>query len=286
MIHIFSLLLGFVASVLATLLIPEVTFFINWIAKKCKLYPKYSIINEHVDKKLFNSVLCLEINDRKFSEIATEYLMQNHNKIILITNVQEPEWFYKKFKKYIEDKKYGCTKIALMLKKYEEYFQQTPFEKPKVDKILNDIIKKYYNEKSDIKIWPHLKQFVISNIENKARISYFRLKFENEPSCKDFKMRNKLHQVYFFEKLINYNTNSIFKDSAENSYAGTDSLILNNKIVLNHNEPIKELSYQDNNLIYNLKKGFFHQVAVNYNDCDAHFKTTSSILKTLYNFNV
>jgi len=285
MFFIISFLLGIVASILATMIYPQIACFLSKYSKYIGLDSHYRIIAEKANKLVFNDIICLDISEKVFSQIATKYMRNNNNRNILITNIQEPKWFYKKFKEYVEDIDHGATEIKTILDEYENAFLKSINLNTANEKI-NVISKEFYSKNSSIKIFPHLKSFSMSKIDNKARINFFDLKLANITSCDNFKKRNKAYEVYFFEKLINFETKSLFKNIGENDYNGTDALILNNKIVLNYYDSIQELNYQNNHLIKIVKGGFFHYIIEEYINNTSNFDDTSTILKRVYGIDI
>ena len=276
-----GILLGFVlgvlSSIVANLLKPQTYFFLN---KYCFFLKKSTqIVYGNSKQKIFNNVILLDVHEKEFSKIACEFLKDCKYKNFIITNIKEPSWFYRNFKDYVNSEKTEHKRAKLLLKKFENTINNINNS----NVIIEELIELFYNG-NDINIFPHLRDFANSSVENKNRMNFFDLNLNSTNSLNNFKSRNRDFEVYFFEKFINYKINSYFHDinDSQFDYRGTDALILNNRFILKHDDSINELNYQKNCLIKKTTNGFFHFVVSK----KLEEKKTSEILKKVYSINI
>lgn len=239
-----------------------------------------NIILNSTPHKNFDNVILVDTAENTFSKIAKKFIKKPKNRSFIITNVQEPFWFYNKVEKHIHCRKPDHVELL------QEFRSALTTNNPDYVAADGIIIKLLSNDD----IFAHSKEIVNYKNNNKkvdkVRINYFKINMDNAKSITDFKSRNGIYHFYFFEKYINNGIESLYDSIDEDSeYRGTDALILNEEIILNYDSSIKELYYQNCSLKGKTENGFFHNVIEKYKKHkkeNPEYKNTLDIFEKVY----
>lgn len=277
--YIISFILGIFASLVATFAFPEIRLWVNNRLGKYKYIfdTHFRIIHNHISPKIYNGIVLLNITENEFSVISNNFMRHpKHKGICIITNTKEPWWFYEKFREYVFHEMHGNNNAAKLLVQLESNMSNLK----EAEKIVKKLRNLFYKKNTKIKIFPHLRS--IYNLkwdsQEKVRINFLDLNLGARKSEKEFKKRNKYHEVFFFENLINNKrVKSVYQYNHTFPFPGTDALILGESIILNHDDSINELNYQKNSLVHRTTSGFFHTVLRDYKE--NKFQLSSEILE-------
>ncbi len=293
--------IGFIGSALANYKIPDLNRMWAKGFRFIGVKSQYSIIGSQNAQKIFDDVISLEIDSECFSSIASEFIEYEENDNFLITNIKEPWWFYKEYKDKVKSQDTGSEESKKLWEEYEKLFKLKPLDFNKINNKLKEISETIFSDmEGTLKtILPHLRTIYEQDNVDRIRVSFFNVNPHNldrEAKYPNFTtlfcQRNADYKVYFFENIINTNTISLFvniKDYHNAKYSGTDALILNKRIVLNHDDSIKELIYVEKDLIKAINSGFFHQITKDIDEykqkkenASVPFQKTNVILEKLY----
>lgn len=274
--HLISFFIGAISALFAETVKHKFFLLFFKLIKKIGIDSYYHILDEgpFYFHKNYNNIILLDVNEEAFSGIASKFMKEGKNSKVFITNIKQPEWFYSTFKNSVYSEAGKNETVQHSLQAFEWFVKNNSWSD--ADRELKEIIDLFYkgNEKAII-VFPHLRSFGNSGTE-KVRISFFDLNIEDTASKKTFKENNKKWHFYFFEKFINHNNvESLYKRI--DKYKGTDALILNNKIILNHDDSINELHYQRN-----VKSGFFYNVTNDYEEKKTKYQKTFDIWDIIY----
>ena len=97
-------------------------------------------------RKIYNDVIFLDVKDKNFSEIATNFMKYKNNNEFIITNIQEPCWFFEQFKAGITNEKNGHTAAAAILEDFEKIFACHPIDYNLALTKIKDLIAVFYTK--------------------------------------------------------------------------------------------------------------------------------------------
>ncbi len=276
---LFGALLGFFVSILANRATEKALFYWNKLRlfflkeTKCRIFINNPIFEQ--ENNAYYVVNSFDKSISEFSNIASEYLDEfeksikddNRSSKIIITNVQQPKWYFEKFKEVHGEK----SDFVIEMKNLENNCQKKDIEAIKTS--LNKLSELYYTG-NKATLYGHQWKIGNSNMTCVDRINLFKIdvnssngKFqtttkEADTANKKFKKENKLFHLLFFEKIfgknvINYNVSpfEVYTMKDKETYAdfikysindniGGDSLIINNKKVLSYDEEFNCLTFQ------------------------------------------
>lgn len=282
---------GIIISIIGLLYPEELAYHLRILRNRHQV-TKRKVLHKYRAQMIPNNVILLDVYEGDFSEIAADFLKDDSYKNLVITNIQEPSWFFN----------YVYEKISLEFSTETTPYKTVKFlhdvisgkENADVNYIRNELKKlttEFYNktENTIIDIFPHLKPFNNREIDkkNKVRINFFKVFINNtDATTNPFIKNNHWIHLLFFEDFINYNVTSVFYDPSNNNfkYLGEDSLVLDNKIVLNHDEYVKELHLQFHKRPIDkiLSHGFYHEIL----NKKSSYLESKIILAKLYNITI
>ncbi|MBM4056045.1 MAG: hypothetical protein FJ264_15540 [Planctomycetes bacterium] len=279
MSNLISFFLGVLSSLFAETVRHKFFFLLFKAMKIMRIESHFYILNEERFQKSYNNVILYDVDEEAFSNIACKFIKERKNTEIFVTNIKEPEWFYSTFSNSISSEKGKNENAKSYLKEFEESVKRNDWHT--ANNKLESLIQLFYKGNiDDFYVFPHLRSLGNSPVKT-VRISFYNLNINDLGSIKVFMERNKKWHVLFFEKFINYNAESWYQKI--NKYRGTDALILNKKIILNHDDSINELYYQRDSVFYEIKSGYFYKVIDDYVDKDYRYRHTYEIFNAIKN---
>lgn len=284
MSHLLAFLIGALSSLFVETIKHRFFLILFKIKKKIGFDSHFHILNEN-EKPLhmnYDNIILPNVDEEEFSTISSNFIKEGKNTEIIITNIKQPEWFYSIFSNSVSLGK-GRNKSALDILNQFEKFVENKLWKNANDKLEELIVLFYRGNQQDFDVFPHLRSFG-NSVAKKVRISFFDLNINDPDSIEKFMKKNEKRHVLFFEKFINYETESLYQRI--NKYKGTDALIINSKIILNHDDSINELHYQTNSFLDKIKSGFFYNVIENYRDKGKQYKYTFEIFEKIKDIDV
>lgn len=265
----------------------ELAYFLR-ILKNNRQVSKKKLLYKYRAQMITNNVILLDISEVEFSKVAANYLKDKSYKRLTITNIREPSWFFNYVFERVSSE-FSSDKTPYKTIKFlhdviiGKENADVNYVRTELRKLTNEFYNK--NENTIEEILPHLKPFNNREIDkkNKVRVNFFKVFINNtDANTNTFIKNNHWVHLIFFEDFINYNVTSVFCDisNSNSMYLGEDSLILDNKIVLNHDEYVKELNFQNHRHPIDkvLSHGFYQEILSK----KENYLETKIILEKLY----